>query len=448
MTQLTKRLLGIGGPRLAGLVCLSASLALSAAGCSDDEDATPGVGGSSNAAGVGGASEGGAGGSPGGSEPGPVAVLTRVCGPDECLHYLNAFAELPESQSIDRKLGAESGNTQGVVFGDAAYIFDRDDQSVTRWTIASDLELQRGETVSFQNAGVADACAICNVFGDATHAYMVDSTGGSIVTWNPTTMEIVNVQALPEDALTRDGLPAGFAWPTVVNGRAYMAAAWMNYDTLETYGAAAVVTFDATTDEPEVTVIEDDRCGVTSAVTPFADAAGNVYVVGDWSSGLDQIGKATPAPNPACLLRINAGEESFDPDYYVDLLEVAGARALYGAYGMAGGTKMLLNYWPLSEDPPTAEAIAEDPYAYYSGTFRYSVLDLATETTTEVNDIPPAGAGNNTPLVLDGVNLIQVYPDGARDVGADLFAIAPDGSATKVLEAGPNADFEMVGRLR
>jgi hypothetical protein len=230
-----------------------------------------------------------------------------------------------------------------------------------------------------------------------------------------------------------------------------MAASWLDYETNEVYGTAAVATFHATSDEPTVSVIEDDRCGVSSAVTPFADEAGNVYVVGDWSSGLAQIGSATPAPNPACLLRINAGETSFDPNYYVDLLEAAGARALYGAYGMAVGTKLLLNYWPVSEDPPTAAAIAADPYAYYAfNGFRYAVLDLATNTTTEVSAIPPAGAGNNTPLFLDGVNLIQVYPEGnmSREVGADLFAISPEGEATKVLEAGPNADFEMIGRLR
>jgi hypothetical protein len=378
-------------------------------------------------------------------------VLTRVCDPESCQHYLNAFDELPADKRIDRSLGAESGNTQGVVFGDAAYIFDRDDNSVTRWTIGEGLKLREGRTVSFQNAGVTDACAICNAFGDATHAYMVDSVGGVIVTWNPTSMEIVAVQNLPEAILSRDGLPAAFTWPKVVGGRVYMAASWSDYETNEVHGTAAVATFDATVDEPEVRVIEDDRCGVSSAVTPFADESGNVYVVGDWSSGLAQIGRTTPAPNPACLLRIRAGETRFDPDYYVDLLEAAGARAIYGGYGMAGGAKLLLNYWPASEPAPTAAAIAADPYAYYSfNGFRYSVLDLATRTTTEVSGIRPAGAGNNTPLLLDGVNLIQVYPEGnmSREVGADLFAISAEGEATKVLEAGPNADFEMVGRLR
>lgn len=427
--------------RLAVGVCAIVGGSLGMAACSDDTEPSDG------SAGAGGANEQ-TGGQPA-AESGPVAVLTRVCGPEDCQHYLNAFAELPSDGTIDRSAGAESGNTQGVVFEDAAYIFDRDDKSVTRWTISEDLKLEEGETVSFQNAGLGDACAICNVFGDSTHAYMVDSASGMLVTWNPSSMEVVSVQDIPKNLLTRDGLPAGFAWPLVVGGRAYMAASWMDYETLEVHGSAAVLTFDATVDEPELSVIEDDRCGVTSAVTPFADEAGNVYVVGDWSSGLAQIGTAKPAPNPACLLRINAGENHFDPDYYVDLLKAAGGRALYGAYGMAGGRKMLLNYWPLSVDPPTLEAIAADPYAYYAGAnFRYAVLDLATETTVEVSAIPPAGAGNNTPLILDGVNLIQVYPDGSHTVGADLFAIGEDGSATRVLKAGANGDFEMVGRLR
>ena len=445
-----RRLLGAG---------LAAYLALHLGACSDDaatESADPSASGAAgeraeDTSPAGNDAGGGGAGGQAAVAVGPIAVLTRVCSPETCQHYLNAFDELPDDAQIDRTLGAESGNTQGVVFGNAAYIFDRDDNSVTRWTIDDDSKLQAGATVSFQAAGVTDACAICNAFGDATHAYMVDSGGGVIVTWNPTTMEIVAVQDLPEDILTRNGLPAGFAWPKVVAGRAYMAASWMDYDTNEVYGSAAVATFDATVDEPEVSVIEDDRCGVSSSVTPFADEAGNVYVVGDWSSGLAQIGTATPAPNPACLLRINAGDAKFDPDYYVDLLEAAGARALYGGYGMAGGTQMLLNYWPVGDEPPTAAAIAADPYAYFAfNGFRYAVLDLATRTTVEVSAIPPAGAGNNTPLALDGVNLIQVYPEGnmSREVGADLFAISPEGDATKGLAAGPNADFEMIGRLR
>jgi hypothetical protein len=381
-----------------------------------------------------------------------IAVLTRVCGPDDCLHYLNTFAELPKDKRIDRSQGVESGNTQGMVFNGAVYIFDRDNTSVTKWTVDADLTPRERETVSFRESGVTDACAICNVFGTPDHAYMVDSASGVIVTWNPTSMEIIAVNEMPKSILERDGKPAAFSWPLVVGKRAFLAAAWIDYDTYEAYGKAAVATFDATADDPEVSVIEDDRCGVTSVATPFADKDGNVYVVGDWFGGLHQIGTLTPTDKPACLLRIKQGDSSFDSDYYVDLLATSGARAVAGAYAMQDGEKLLVNIWPEDVPAPSREDLAAGPSSYWQGKeYVYTVLDLATKTATPVDALPPGGSGNNTPLVMDGVNYIQVYPDtesNDSEPGSNLYAIRQDGSAEKALEAGSQGDFEMINRVR
>lgn len=380
-----------------------------------------------------------------------IAALTRVCGPDDCLHYLYAWSEFPADQKIDRSQGIESGNTQGTVFNDAAYIFDRDSKTITRWTLDASLKLRQGAVLSFVNTGVSDLCAICNVFSTPQLAYFVDSTAGVMVTWNPTSMELIATQNLPPSVLTRDGIPAAFGWPFVHGGRAYLAAGWINYDTLQTYPKAAIATFDATVERPELSIIEDDRCGVSSVLTPFADDEGNVYMAGDWLSGQQQIGSSTPAPNPACLLRIKPGASTFDPDYYVDLLAANDARAIVGAYGMSGG-KLLVNFWPTSAPLPPPAELAADPWAIFQSTvYRYAVLDLKTRTSTLVASIPPAGTMNNTPLVLDGKNYVQVYPKaqgGGEDSGSQLYEIDTDGSARVVLFAGANADFEMIGRLR
>jgi hypothetical protein len=101
----------------------------------------------------------------------PTAVLTRVCGPEDCEHHLNAFAELPLDGVIDRSRGVELGDVEGKVFGDAIFVFDAEASIVTRWTVGDDLEPRRGATMSF-------------------------------------------------------GMPAVFRWPQVIGGRAYFAASW------------------------------------------------------------------------------------------------------------------------------------------------------------------------------------------------------------------------------
>jgi hypothetical protein len=127
-------------------------------------------------------------------------------------------------------------------------------------------------------------------------------------------------------------------------------------------------------------VLEDARCGVSSAVTPFVDAAGNVVVVGDWSSGLLQFGAVTPAPNPACLLRLSPDETELDSANY-DLLAAANARAISDGHGTEGG-RVLLQYWPAEEPGPTPQNIEADPYACHAArVFRYGALELATATS-------------------------------------------------------------------
>jgi hypothetical protein len=234
----------------------------------------------------------------------------------------------------------------------------------------------------------------------------------------------------------------------VVGNRAFFDAYYYDYDNREFYPKVAVLSFDVREDEPEVEIIEDDRCGASTSTAPFADEEGNVYILGDWFAGLAQVGVSPAAPNPACLLRIKPDAREFDPDYYVDLLDVSGANAVHAGFHM-GGNKLLLNIWPESEPAPTEEEITADPDVFWSGTFEFTVLDLETGDATLVSDLEPAGAGNMTPLRLDGVNYVQAYERGDDDsYEAHLFEVKQDASAQKVLSAGLNGDFEMIGRLR
>lgn len=394
----------------------------------------------------------GAAGQPAGAESprSAIAVLSRVCGPDSCLSYLNSYESVEAMQAagaIDRGRGVEVPYSQGRVYDGSIYLFSRDEPTITRWTVEEDLSFTERERISFANTGTNIFCEICNVFASPELAFHVDAiTGGVVVAWNPQTMEIVATSEVP--AAVMDKLPGGSAevvFPTSVGGRAFYSVSWANFDTLEVHPGAAVLTFDTSTPTPELRLIEDDRCGGSYVMSPFADDEGNVYVAGDWVGGFFQAGVPGSARAPACLLRLPSGAQAFDPDYHVDLLAATGAQAIRTAFALPGG-RLLLNVLPAGAATVSEEQFQENPLAWYELTaFTYVVLDLETLSVTPVTAFPPAAAGNASPLGFDGRRFIQVYPEGGE---AELYEVGADASATRVIGAGANGDFSMIGRVR
>lgn len=353
---------------------------------------------------------------------------------------------LTEAGEIDKTQGREVAYSQGRVFGGSLYLFSRGEQpTVTRWTVEPDLSLEEQETVSFGNTGTTIFCEICNVFGSPELAFHLDSSAGVLVSWNPTTMTIVDTSDIPESITGRlEGGYADVLFPRVHDGRAFFNAGWSNSEVPEVVETAAVVTFDVDDATPELEVIEDDRCGGTWAMAPFSDDDGNVYVMGDWNAGYYQIGILDPIQTPACLLRIPAGQSEFDPDYYVDLLETLDAQAVRNAFSMADG-KLLVSILPASDAGLTEAAIEADPWAFYAiDRFRYVVLDLSTLEVTPVSGIGEVRAGSATPLSIDDRTFLQIYGEGT----ADLYEVTTDGQAQLVVNAGLNSDFDMIGRIR
>jgi len=421
-----------------------------AVACSAGSTADEGAGGMGGDA-TGGSGSGGtpAGGGQGAGDGGAIVAMTRVCGPEDCLSYLSVFDSmeaLEEAGQIDKTQAREVSYSQGRVYDGSLYLFSRGEQpTVTRWTVEPDLSLEEQETISFANTGTTIFCEICNVFGSPELAFHLDSSAGVLVSWNPTTMSIVDTSEIPESITARlEGGYADVLFPRVHDGRAYFNAGWSNSDVPEVVETAAVVAFDVDDPTPELEVIEDDRCGGTWAMAPFKDDAGNVYVMGDWNAGFYQIGILNPIETPACLLRIRPGEAEFDPDYYVNLLEVLDAKAVRNAFSMADG-KLLVNILPASDPGLSTAEIEADPWAFYDiDRFRYVVLDLETLEATPVSGIGEVSAGSAKALTIDDRTLLQIYGEET----ADLYEITTDGEAHLIVNAGLNGDFDMIGRLR
>jgi hypothetical protein len=152
----------------------------------------------------------------------------------------------------------------------------------------------------------------------------------------------------------------------------------------------------------------------------------------------------------ACLLRVSAATGGVDPGFYVDLLRAADARAITSAFYLGDG-RWLMNVWPNSVPPLSAAAIEAEPEAYFSAaSFEYVVIvDLEDGTRIPVSGLSCGTYGGLTPMYLDGLPLVQLFPnDGGGETGALLYEVKPSGEARRVLQAGSNGDFEFIGRLR
>jgi hypothetical protein len=110
-----------------------------------------------------------------------------------------------------------------------------------------------------------------------------------------------------------------------------------------------------------------------------------------------------------------------------------------------------MNVWPNSVPPLSVAEIEAEPDAYFgAASFEYVVIvDLRNGTRIPVSGLSRGSYGGLTPMYLDGVPLVQLFPNqGGGETGALLYAVDAGGEARRLLQAGSNGDFEFVGRLR
>jgi hypothetical protein len=384
--------------------------------------------------------------SPRTEEESAIVVLTRACTPDSCSHYLNVLSELPEDGVLNRGEALEFGDAQGGVFNDAVYIFEFENQRVQRFALNAAGELERGPSLSFQGLGLTVVAGILNAWASPERAFLVDPVSGQIVTWNPSEMAVLGTTNIPESFLSRDGRAIDFTWPSVIGSRVYYNANWYDWDTHQSSAGTALLTFDATVDSPEPSLIEDERCSASSTVAPFAGAGGLVYAIGDGMGGeMTVLGSGEPAQ---CALRALGGAASFENDYRLDLGEAPDAVAFSVGWPLPGSSAMVAKVWSPAE--PASLPLADSDRFFDSNEFSWVIIDTETGDVRPVAGIPQGGWGNLTPLELDGVRYVQNYPPKSRgDAYAEafLYEVREDGSSTQVMRGGSSGDFEMLGRI-
>ena len=333
--------------RLAALSFLGVVFAF---GCSDDATGTAGNGGGAT---------GGTGGetasqevflfgvqlpAPDGTAAGTFAGL--VSGPLD-----DPSAEFPD---LSEFLEFPGGQVFGLD-GESTVYMSSLDSRITEIVIGEDGSLTPGRVISFASLGVTNTFS-GNLVLSPTKAYHLSGEIGEIVVWNPQTMEITGTIPL---GLTVDD---GFAFRSfrVRTFRVGDLLVWPSFqgDQNSISGTGPEVGFtltviDTQTDQVVSNTVEPRANGF---FTFAQDAAGDRYfATASLNSSWHQfVPDRVPEP---IILRIRAGETSFDPDWERSLTNELGTSIWAGILPGAGNTMYVQG---LPEDDPLVEAAQGD----------------------------------------------------------------------------------------
>lgn len=210
----------------------------------------------------------------------------------------------------------------------------RSEPKIQRWVVDDDGGFEMTGEIGLLNLGVTNAASLQEglTFISTEQAYFIDFTSLTVVKFDPTEMLITDSFSI--DGLA-DGLEEGVAvhayYKHVDDGRIVVATNHSDETGWIALGKLLVVD----TSNDTVHYDEQTRCGALSWTAKDPD--GNMYFIShSGHAGPAEVGIGDDfAP---CMVRVLAGANEFDDDYYVNLRDLMGGPAgalMQGVDGLA-----------------------------------------------------------------------------------------------------------------
>lgn len=303
----------------------------------------------------------------------------------------------------------------------------RTEPTFVKYEVGEDLSLTELDTVNFMSTG-ASRIDIGQVWISPTKAYFL--WGGTLmgVVWNPSTMVIEDTIDLSGAEL--DGyeglmlLQGVFLFEHAVHeDRAFVSTLYSSGSDGIYYPGMNVVVFDTENDEV-LKVISDDRC--YGASTMVKDDNGDIYV-----SSYGYAGRIFQAEGydykPTCILRINAGEDEFDPDFFVSFPDLMGGKESTRWYPVNGRYS-----YTIAIDRADLEA-SEQPFNTEGEIW---MVDIVERTAKKVEGLPNSSAFYSLgyPDSDDSIVLGALETPGELDRSVVYRLVPEEESVTPILE--------------
>lgn len=355
-------------------------------------------------------------------EPGPAILIAGlVAGVDGYTLYISAEPEIPSGDfDYSRSLEINATDSYAYTSGGAVFVWEGESLRMRRFDLGDDLELEEGPTLGFSNEVPG---ASNHVFISATRAYSLSTDLDRVVVWNPEAMEITGTIEIPE--LDRpEGMTSFAYWGRgdVVGDRVIWEIVSSDDESNVAYPATTLAIASASDEEP-VTFIEDERC--TGGGGGLADANGDYYVrSGAMWGRFAALGEGAEDVR-TCVLRLNAGDDAFDPDYLVDFRELTGSYVNYPWFHVSG-SQYVAHVWP--SETPLPESV-DDFYASDAAThYEQLLVDVDTQTSEPYPHLAGASLISSDEFKIDGVSYYQLSETGYVEGGStDVVELHPDG---------------------
>jgi len=352
------------------------------------------------------------------------------------------------TESADRSAAYEFGSVYVYTYEGNVYVRDREAGTITRYRATDDFQLVADTRADGTEARLSTQSLGLRPFGmpvafiSSTRAYVIDPYDLRVVVWNPSTMEIESTFPIA-DTIKSGFEPPFLRGPVQVGERIFLGVnGWENRETLSVHPGTGVLILSATTDAPG-TLIEDSR--ITGAGNLFADAAGDVYVIGDQYGGVyNMVGSTAGQIPPAGILRIENGASEFDPDYLVNLNTVTGSPGIVGTF-LVNETTLAAQLWDPGVAVPEQLEVADDFGS--AEEFIYGLVDLTAQTFSPLPSIPKGGVRSVQEVRMDGVLYVQVYNQVSATVrDVEVHSVTPAG--TQKVFTIPGGDLQNIDRIR
>jgi len=308
-----------------------------------------------------------------------IVAFWQVAVPDGRVNYVSLLSSLDAGTTVDTDAALEVPGFARLFVperGRDVFIARDEDLAVQKYTIADDGSFIEGPGLSFQSLGTT-YFSFQNVFVSATKAYYFDDSTNQVVVWNPDSMELITTIPLPMVDRSEEGFIYAVPLPDQRlvrdDGTVLVPFGWANTDFDQFLESTGLLVVDSETDEV-VAFVEDERC--RSALELAIDTDGTAYF-GTWNYAIDyDLETRATGEKPSCMLRVNPGEAEFDPDYFVQLEDIADGRlAVNPRNGPTPGTAILRVLDETIVDYERVDGATLQSAAAYDG---WLVMDLST----------------------------------------------------------------------
>lgn len=344
-----------------------------------------------------------------------------VAGVDTYSLYVSAVPEIPSGDfDYSRSLEINAGDSYVYTSGGAVFVWEGESLRMRRFELTDDLELEEGPTLGFSNEVPG---ASNHVFISATRAYSLSTDLDRVIIWNPEAMEITGSIEVP--LLERPAGMTSFAYwgrADIVGDRVIWEIVSSDDEAGVAYPGTTLAIASTTSDDP-VIIIEDDRC--TGGGGGLADARGDYYVRSGAMWGRYAALGEGAADVRTCVLRLNAGDDAFDPDYLVDFRDLTGSYVNYPWFHVTG-SQYVAHVWP-SEAPLPANL--DEFYASDAATlYEQRLVDIDAQTSEPYPYLEGASLISSDEFKIDGVSYYQLSESGYVEGGStDVVELHPDG---------------------